>query len=379
MNQWLRGLIGLALLGWPLVSAQAAPPAHPQVIRRIFFTIDRAEIRPDARPVLREVANLLRADPGLKLRLVGHTCDLESNAYNLDLSRRRADQTLAYLANVEGIARARIIHAYAGEEDPLVPNRDEAHRAMNRRVELTLASSFPGANLRSVTVTVVDSGGSFVPELTAAQFTVREAGISREIVRVTPALAPTTLTGLVFLDFNRTVNPADLREAAGQYLGINPSATHRHRALARDSGLRLYDAIARISAGNLASHPQPRRLVIFSDGIAEPPRGSGPDASTKTLEQAVAAAIAGGVTLITVEIGPTSAEGRRTLRELADRTGGQALVWDRERGAAQFGTLARLPGNDPLKGTYTLEYRSAGNVPAEPVVESSAGQVRPPR
>jgi OOP family OmpA-OmpF porin len=72
----------------------------------------------------------------------GHTCNLGSDAYNLELSRKRALSVLKYLVQVEHIPEDRIRIEYYGERYPVATNIDERGREMNRRVDIRF---LPGA------------------------------------------------------------------------------------------------------------------------------------------------------------------------------------------------------------------------------------------
>jgi cytochrome c-type biogenesis protein CcmH/NrfG len=135
MRNVLTGLAGIAVLMMLCGNAYAV---DVQDVHRIYFTIDQAELLPVSQLVLHGVAEMLRANPEQHLYLVGHTCDLESHAYNDQLARQRADRAMAYLVNEEGIARERLIESSFGEEQPRYENVDEQARALNRRVVLTM-------------------------------------------------------------------------------------------------------------------------------------------------------------------------------------------------------------------------------------------------
>ena len=100
----------------------------------VLFAKDSAVIRPEARRRLdRVVAALARRTPGV-VRIDGYTDDLGSAAHGLVLSRQRAAAVRAILApRLAGFTLR--VKGY-GEADPRVPNIDEAHRRLNRRVEL---------------------------------------------------------------------------------------------------------------------------------------------------------------------------------------------------------------------------------------------------
>ncbi|HAH08801.1 MAG TPA: DUF4892 domain-containing protein [Alphaproteobacteria bacterium] len=102
----------------------------------IFFDFDKADIKPESAPQLAEMAKAMKANPGLKVFIVGHTDNQGKLDYNLGLSQRRAEAVAKTLATQHGIPAARMTAKGAGPLAPLASNRDEAGRAKNRRVEM---------------------------------------------------------------------------------------------------------------------------------------------------------------------------------------------------------------------------------------------------
>jgi outer membrane protein OmpA-like peptidoglycan-associated protein len=101
----------------------------------ILFDLDKAVIRPESKPVLDEVLQLLRAEPGWKLTIEGHTDASGLDAHNQALSEQRAAAVKTYLTGA-GIDGARLKTAGFGESRPVADNATELGRAQNRRVEL---------------------------------------------------------------------------------------------------------------------------------------------------------------------------------------------------------------------------------------------------
>lgn len=112
-----------------LARTQAA--LREALVQRTHFDFDRADIRPDDRPVLDQKLAILRANPGLTLRIAGHADERGSDEYNLALGARRAAMARAYL--VDHGAQNRIEVVSFGEEQPLVVGANEAAWAQNRR------------------------------------------------------------------------------------------------------------------------------------------------------------------------------------------------------------------------------------------------------
>jgi outer membrane protein OmpA-like peptidoglycan-associated protein len=101
------------------------------------FDFDRAELRPEFKPTLNQVADVLYNDPNQRLRVVGHTDSQGSEAYNQGLSERRAQATANYLIS-QGVAASQVVVEGRGESEPRADNSTAAGRAQNRRVEIFL-------------------------------------------------------------------------------------------------------------------------------------------------------------------------------------------------------------------------------------------------
>lgn len=102
----------------------------------VFFDSGKAALEPASAASIAEVAKLLRADPGLKVFVVGHTDAVADVAFNLKLSQARAEAVVRALVAEHGIAPGRLLAHGAGPFAPVASNADEAGRAKNRRVEL---------------------------------------------------------------------------------------------------------------------------------------------------------------------------------------------------------------------------------------------------
>lgn len=100
----------------------------------VLFAKDSAVIQPAARRRLAQIIDeLKRRGPG-KVTITGYTDDLGTAEHGLELSRRRA-AAVHQIVGPELPGHA-VTSLGRGEADPLVPNRDEASRARNRRVEI---------------------------------------------------------------------------------------------------------------------------------------------------------------------------------------------------------------------------------------------------
>lgn len=102
----------------------------------IHFDYDKADPKPDSKPQLEEIAKMLKADTALNVLVVGHTDNQGELAYNVDLSKRRADSVIQALGKDYGIDTTRLGAYGDGMTAPVASNDTEEGRAENRRVEI---------------------------------------------------------------------------------------------------------------------------------------------------------------------------------------------------------------------------------------------------
>lgn len=102
----------------------------------IFFDFDKADIKPESKAQLTEIANYLAKRPTLKAFIVGHTDNQGGLDYNLGLSLKRAQSVVAALQSQFKIAPGRLTAKGVGPLSPIAENHDDAGRSKNRRVEL---------------------------------------------------------------------------------------------------------------------------------------------------------------------------------------------------------------------------------------------------
>ncbi len=102
----------------------------------IYFDTDKAELKAESAPTLKEIAGLLESDPKLSVIIVGHTDNQGKFAYNADLSGKRAAAVKKDLVSTYKIKADRLTTAGAGMMAPVASNDNEEGRAKNRRVVL---------------------------------------------------------------------------------------------------------------------------------------------------------------------------------------------------------------------------------------------------
>jgi outer membrane protein OmpA-like peptidoglycan-associated protein len=104
----------------------------------VTFRSGSADLNTQFFKVLDGVAAVAKKYDKTIIEIAGHTDNVGSAGYNMQLSLRRADTVSRYLSG-RGVAASRIMTAGGGEDHPIASNSTEQGRAANRRVEVTLA------------------------------------------------------------------------------------------------------------------------------------------------------------------------------------------------------------------------------------------------
>ena len=116
---------------------QTAQGARMTMQEDVLFATDSDVLRPMAIERLRPLAGYLRANPGVRVAIDGHTDSRGTDAHNQDLSERRA-QSVREALDAMGVIRARFRVTGHGESSPVASNATPAGMRLNRRVEVTL-------------------------------------------------------------------------------------------------------------------------------------------------------------------------------------------------------------------------------------------------
>ncbi len=102
----------------------------------MFFDTGKADIKPESKPQLDEMAKLLDADKSIRVFIVGHTDNQGVYDANVSLSQRRAEAIVAVLVRDYRIDAKRLIAKGVANLAPVASNEADAGRTKNRRVEL---------------------------------------------------------------------------------------------------------------------------------------------------------------------------------------------------------------------------------------------------
>jgi OOP family OmpA-OmpF porin len=119
----------------PKAACPELSKAGTWVFKDIKFEIDKDVLMASSYPTLDEIVRILTDHPEISVEIQGHTDSTASEAYNMDLSLRRAHTVMIYLQN-KGIGASRMTAEGYGESRPMDTNDTAEGRSNNRRVEL---------------------------------------------------------------------------------------------------------------------------------------------------------------------------------------------------------------------------------------------------
>jgi len=143
----LEATIGMAFYFGGKKEAPAPPPPPPvaaaekkileegRITLNIEFDFDKAQVRPQHRDEIKDVADFMIKYPSARFSIEGHTCSMGTAEYNQRLSQRRADSVKKYMIDNFNIEANRLESIGYGESRPIADNSTEAGRERNRRVE----------------------------------------------------------------------------------------------------------------------------------------------------------------------------------------------------------------------------------------------------
>ena len=100
----------------------------------IEFDFDKDMVRPQHHNDVKKIADTLAKYSEANVQLAGHTDSIGTDAYNMDLSKRRANMVKKYLETVFKVKASRISTVGYGESKPIASNDTSEGRQRNRRV-----------------------------------------------------------------------------------------------------------------------------------------------------------------------------------------------------------------------------------------------------
>jgi OmpA-OmpF porin, OOP family len=101
----------------------------------ILFDLNSAAIKPESYGVIKEIGTVLKENPSVKIKIIGHTSSDGDDKANMELSRKRAAAVKEALVKEYGIDEQLIETDGKGESQPVGDNKTKEGKATNRRVE----------------------------------------------------------------------------------------------------------------------------------------------------------------------------------------------------------------------------------------------------
>ncbi len=112
-------------------------PGEISIMRNTFFDTGKTDLKEESLVELGMILQFLNQNPSIKVEISGHTDNVGTESYNLNLSEQRAKAVVDYLRG-QGIDAGRLQHKGYGYNQPVTSNETEEGRATNRRTEIKI-------------------------------------------------------------------------------------------------------------------------------------------------------------------------------------------------------------------------------------------------
>jgi OmpA-OmpF porin, OOP family len=126
---------------------------HAVAETSVKFGFNRDNLTPKAKEALDQLASSLTSTKGYILALEGGTDSVGSSDYNYNLSQRRANSVIQYLASKYNVPAHKIYVIGLGKDKPVEDNKTKAGRADNRRVDVRLMTNTTGDTTKPASTT----------------------------------------------------------------------------------------------------------------------------------------------------------------------------------------------------------------------------------
>lgn len=133
---------------------------HPVAETSVKFGFDKDNLTKKAQEALDQLAAQIASTKGYIIALEGGTDSVGPADYNYDLSQRRANSVIQYLASKYNVPAHKIYVIGLGKDKPVEPNKTSAGRADNRRVDVRLMTNTTGGNAPASTPTTGNNPSS---------------------------------------------------------------------------------------------------------------------------------------------------------------------------------------------------------------------------
>ncbi|WP_376691372.1 OmpA family protein [Wenzhouxiangella sp. EGI_FJ10409] len=336
---------------------------------RTTFDFDSAALKPAAENTLDEVLAMID-DAGLvgDIQVVGHTCDIGTEAYNQGLSERRARSVVDFLTS-RGVDAGEIEWQGEGETEPRFPNDSEENRARNRRVEI----SFVTERRSTETITVG-------PDEPATE--VRRVEIPVEAPWIRRALRNPVRHKRIVDYYRYQESTVDVTEGEMEFVNEAPQAADDQFTVDADSVDNAFDVLANDSDADGdtlsivgVSEPANGQASVSGDQVIYTPEAgfTGTDSFSYTVEDGFGGEASASVT-VTVQstnqppvVGDLSAATLRNqpvdidvLSEASDPDGDELSVADFTQPGngtvTQSGGVLRYTPDDEFVGSDSFEF-----------------------
>src|ERR1700689_3402286 len=124
---------------------------RPVAETSVKFGFNKDALTPEAKDALDQMAGSISSTKGYIITLEGSTDSVGSAEYNYDLSQRRANSVIQYLASKYNVPAHKIYVIGLGKDKPVEDNKTKAGRADNRRVDVRLMTNTTGDTNKSAT------------------------------------------------------------------------------------------------------------------------------------------------------------------------------------------------------------------------------------
>ena len=106
----------------------------------IEFDFDKDVVRSQHHNDVKKISDTLSKYSEATVQLEGHTDSMGTDAYNMDLSKRRADNVKKYLVDKFNVNASRVSTVAYGESKPVANNETKEGRTLNRRIEVLIVN-----------------------------------------------------------------------------------------------------------------------------------------------------------------------------------------------------------------------------------------------
>lgn len=118
---------------------RVAAAARRSLEETVYFEYDESTITAATEAALRAKVEVLRSNPGVRLRMEGHADERGTSEYNIALGNERAESVIEFLTNF-GLSGDRFTSVSYGEAQPAMQGSNEDAWALNRRVEFVITA-----------------------------------------------------------------------------------------------------------------------------------------------------------------------------------------------------------------------------------------------